>query len=177
MRLEFKPETLIGLANQSRHIETTAEHIVGMIDSPRVDVVTAIWAPPNETAVWIVKGADLVRSRVGKIRGLIAFWLRDEAHADALTQEIEHLVEGATTIRGEFAPIGEAFAFEGVPTMATATHMFVTRGGLRIARCGRPGTRERRRWISLIPDWEVRDLDECRRIEFQSGRSMLHFLQ
>jgi predicted outer membrane lipoprotein len=42
------------LANRCRHIETTAEHIAGMIDAPHVDVVTALWTDLMEHGARLV---------------------------------------------------------------------------------------------------------------------------
>ena len=53
-RIEFCPEALIELANRCRHIETTAEHIAGMIDAPHVDVVTALWTDLMEHGARLV---------------------------------------------------------------------------------------------------------------------------
>lgn len=175
----FSPELLIEEANRSRHIDTTAEHIAAMIDADDVDLVVAIWTDVTEPAGianLVFKGADLLPRAGGKRRklNLVVFWLRSEAHADAIGQELEELVQKATTIRGEFHPIADDVAFEFVPTAEDAENLYVVKGGARIARRGRPGTREARRWISLVLGYQVRDLSP-EKIEVHFGDAHLRF--
>jgi hypothetical protein len=168
-------EMLIEAANQSRHIETTAEHIVGMLAEARVTAVCALWPDHDGTAVWMVKGTDLLSKTIRHSR-LVAFWLRDEAHADRLIDEIEHIMieSTAAAARGEFAPIGADLEFEAVPTFANPEGFYVVKDGTRIARRGRSGTSERGRWMPLIPTYAVRDItpDE---VEVKEGKAMLVF--
>ena len=37
----------IKMADASRHIDTTAEHVAAMLNSPHVDVVIALWRDPD----------------------------------------------------------------------------------------------------------------------------------
>jgi hypothetical protein len=69
----------------------------------------------------------------------------------------ELVIKGATD-RGEFTPIADDLAFEFVPTSENIEALYVVKAGVRIARRGRPGTRERKRWIPLFPEYMVRDL-------------------
>jgi hypothetical protein len=182
--VEMNAGTLVELANGSRHIETTTEHVAAMIDAPHVDLVIAIWSDPTEpggVATWIVKGRDLLESIVNKRRrrrcvSQVTFWLRNEEHANALNEEIAQLVEKATGARGEFLPIEDDLAFEVVPDTEIMEEFYVTKGGACIARRGRPGTRERKRWISLLPDYSVRDINK-NQVEIQYGRASIFFGQ
>jgi hypothetical protein len=179
--MDFNLENLIEQANQCRHIETTAEHIVEMLATPNIDLVVALWPDTQSlggTAVWLIKGGDLIellqerQKRRKMFRGLVALWLRGEAHADDLDDEIERLVIDNTEARGEFAPIGGDFEFEGVPTYDNPDAIYVVKAGVRIARRGCPGTRERKRWIPLIPSYRVRDITSDQ-IEVGHGKDML----
>jgi hypothetical protein len=157
---------LIKAADRCRDLGApNANNLRALIGDPDLDLEAALWpdlAEPRGVAVAIVKGADLFvapsKSRRSRKRAG-AFWLRDEAHFNALTDEVAKLVEQATTVRGEFLPIGDDVAFEAVPNTHNAEEFYVTKGGVRIARRGRPGTREAKRWIPLIPSYAVRDID------------------
>ncbi len=38
---------VIKMADACRHIDTTAEHVAAMLNSPHVDVVIALWRDPD----------------------------------------------------------------------------------------------------------------------------------
>jgi hypothetical protein len=74
----------IKMADACRHIDTTAEHVAAMLDSPDVDVVIALWRDPDAPAgirVWVAKGLPVLEAVIdrGSIATLpmVAFWLRD----------------------------------------------------------------------------------------------------
>jgi len=168
-------EVLVGAADRCRHIETTAEHIIGMLEEVRVDTVFALWPDSQSvgvTAVWVVKGSD----QIGKVRSgqFIAFWLQDEAHADRLVHEIERLVRESTITRGEFAPIGGDLQFEAYPSGSDIMELYVVKAGIRIARRGQPDTRERNRWMPLIPVYAATDVSSDV-IQVKTGKQMLMF--
>ena len=80
-------------------IDTTAEHVAAMLDSPDVDVVIALWRDPEAPGgigVWVAKGLPVLEAIIerGSIATLptVAFWLRDHEHALA----IEAKVAGST---------------------------------------------------------------------------------
>jgi hypothetical protein len=147
-----------------------------MLDTSTLDVVVALWPDAESldgTAIWLIKGSDLIENQKRpKRHSVVAFWLRNEACADDLVDEITCCIHESTTIRGEFLPIGGDLQFECVPTADAADAMYVVKGGLRIARRGRPGTRERKRWMSLIPTFRVRDITP-KQIEVWDGKAML----
>ena len=102
----------IKMADASRHIDTTAEHVAAMLNSPHVDVVIALWRDPDAPGgigVWVVKGLPVLEAVIdrGSIATLpmIAFWLRDREHALAIEPVLRtrdaHCARRARRIRRE----------------------------------------------------------------------------
>jgi hypothetical protein len=162
---KFTLDRLVKSANGVRHLKINAKDIAGLIDDPDIDVVAGLWtdiAEPGGVAIALLKGCDLLEAcnAEGRSRWLstAAVWLSNEGHLASLRDDITKLVERATGVRGEFVPIADDLAFELVPDSGDIDELFVTKGGLRIARRGEPGTREAKRWIALIPGYTVRDI-------------------
>src|SRR5262249_16432735 len=165
MKPELTLEFLVNQANKSRHIETTALHVAGLIAAREVDFIAALWPDSSGTAIWVIKGVDLIeRVRPGKPFRLspCSFWLPNEDRADGIVKEIKALTWKATTSRGEFEsmgtdPDGDEVVVEFVPNGTSAEVMYLVKGGLRIARRGEPGTREQRPWIPIVPHYPIPD--------------------
>jgi hypothetical protein len=85
----------IKMADACGHIDTTAEHVAAMLNSPHVDVVIALWRDPDAPGgigVWVAKGLPVLEAVIdrGSIATLpmIAFWLRDREHALAIEAQV-----------------------------------------------------------------------------------------
>src|SRR5262249_35864992 len=114
----------MSMADKSRHVDTTSEHVASMLEDPNVDVVVALWTDVSVAggvATWVVKGLPILKAVVDNDQaaeiGVIAFWLRDRAHALAIK---EALAAGGPGAKSEFVLLLEAdghrFEFEVVGT-------------------------------------------------------------
>jgi hypothetical protein len=85
----------IKMADAGPHIDTTAEHVTAMLNSPHVDVAIALWRDsdaPRGIGVWVAKGLPILEAIIdrGSVATLpmVAFWLRDREHALAIEAQV-----------------------------------------------------------------------------------------
>src|SRR5262249_9580356 len=89
-------KAFMAIADECRHIDTTAEHVRGMLEAADLDVAVALWPDlraPSGVNAWVIKGRPILEAVVDRDKqaplAMTAFWLRDREHAVAIYKQVD----------------------------------------------------------------------------------------